>query len=92
VWPKGSFVGRATEGGGEQLVAEADPEDRDAPDELADLARDARKGGRVAWAVREEDAVRPEGEHFVGAGGAGTTVTLAMAPRWRTIVVLMPKS
>src|SRR2546422_7418399 len=47
------------EGETEELMAQADPEDRDrAVRELADRADRVRHRCRVAWAVREEDPVR----------------------------------
>ena len=58
----------AAEGGGQQLVAEADPEDghRARAGQVADLADDGGQGGRVAGPVGEEDPVGLEAEHLVG--------------------------
>src|SRR3954447_7406585 len=41
----------------EELVAEADPENRDTPNQVAQRCLCVREGRRVAWTVREEDAV-----------------------------------
>ena len=63
------FEGAAAVGVGEELVAEADAEDRFFADELAEFAVDVAERGRVAGAVGEEDAVGIFGEDFGGAGG-----------------------
>src|SRR5438445_2312933 len=59
--PVGQLDRLAAEGETQELMAEADPEDRDrAIRELADRADGVRHRRRVAGAVREEDPVRLE--------------------------------
>ena len=66
---EGQLVGRAAQCGGEDLVPEADAEDRDLPHQIGHGGGGAGQRGRVARAVGEEDAVGLEG-HDVGGGGA----------------------
>ena len=61
--------GRAAEGVGEDLVAEADAEDRELADESRDFLVDVAEGGGIAGAVGEEDAVRIFRQHLGGGGG-----------------------
>ena len=58
-------------GQAEQLVAEADAEDRLLAEQAADRADRVVERLGVAGAVREEDAVGLVREHFFGGGGAG---------------------
>ena len=75
-------------------MAEADAEGRDAA--VDQCSPDHRHGvfagrGRVAGAVRQENAVRLEREDVLGRGLAGTTVTLQPLPaRRRRMLRLMP--
>ena len=88
-WPNGSLKVVGAEGGGEQLVAEADAEDRHLAEQLAD-ASDGVAGdrGRVAGAVREEHAVGLAGEDLGGRRGGGHDLDGGDPPRWRRIVRL----
>ena len=65
------LVGFAAEGEAEQLVAEADAEDRLLADQLADVAHLGLERLGVAGAVREEDAVGLERQHIFGGGERG---------------------
>ncbi len=68
---EGQLLGRAAEGGGQQLVAEADAEDRDLAEQAPDgLGRGGHRRG-VAGAVGQEDAVGLAGQHLVGRGPGG---------------------
>ena len=71
------LVGAQAQRAAEDLVAEADAEQRPAGVEHA-LHRADRVvgGGRVARAVGEEDAVRARGEQLLGGGGRGQHVRL----------------
>ena len=68
VVPEGQLVGRPAQRRRQDLVAEADAEDRHAPDEVGHRRRRTREGGGVARAVGEEHAVGLEGQHVVGRG------------------------
>ena len=70
-WPKGSLKVSQADGAAEQLVAEADAEDRALADQLADGVDDVAERRRVAGAVGEEDQVGVLGEHLLGGGRAG---------------------
>ena len=59
------------DGAAEELVAEADPEDRPLADELADGRDDVVERGRVAGPVGEEDEVGVVGEDVLRRGVAG---------------------
>jgi len=65
------FEGFSTEGTGEDLVAEANAEERFFADELAGGFTGVIQGLGIAGAVREENAVGAKGEDFVGRGGGG---------------------
>ena len=65
------FVGFAAEGEAENLVAEADAEDRRLADEAADVVDLGVQRLGVAGAVREEDAVGFEREDVFGGGERG---------------------
>ena len=65
------LVGLAAEGEADQLVAEADAEDRDTTHQAADVFLGVGAGLGVAGAVGEEDAVGLEGEHVFGVGFRG---------------------
>ncbi len=62
------FVGGRAHGQAEELVAEADAEDRLFADEIFEGGLDVVDGLRVAGAVGDEDAVGLVGEDFVGGG------------------------
>ena len=68
---EGQLVGLEADGAAEQLVAEADAEERALADQLADGVDDVVERRRVAGAVGEEDDVGVLGEHLLGRGGAG---------------------
>ena len=70
VVPERQLVRGPAERSRQELVAEADPEDGDAADQVGDGGRRTGQGGRIARAVGEEYAVRLERQH-VGRGGAG---------------------
>ena len=67
------LVGGGTQSAGQQLMAQADPEDGHGAviDQSPHLADDPGQGCRVTGAVRQEDPVRAEVEHRVGRGGSG---------------------
>ena len=65
------FVSRAAKDVPEDLVSEADAEDRGFANELLYFFVDVAERGRIAGAVREEDAVRVLGEDFGGGCGGG---------------------
>ena len=58
------LVGAAREGQGEQLVTEADPEDRERAEEPTGRFDPVARRGRVPGPVRQEDAVEPASEHL----------------------------
>ena len=60
------LVGLQADRAAQQLVAEADPVDRQLADQLADGVDDVVERGRVAGAVGEEDRVGVVGEQLVG--------------------------
>ena len=68
---EGQLVGGGPEGGGQQLMAEADPEDRDRArlDQRPDLGDDRRQGGGIPWSVGEEDPVGLHLQYRLGRGG-----------------------
>ena len=87
------LVSLAAEREAENLMAEADAEDRRLADQPADVVdlRVQRLG--IAGAVREEHAVGLEREHVFGGGERGTTVTRQPdCTRRRRMLCLMPKS
>ena len=65
------LVGLAAEGEAQDLVAEADAEDRRLADEFADLRGLVFERLGIAGAVREEDAVGLQGEHIFGEVSGG---------------------
>ena len=66
VVPERQLVGRPTQRGGQDLMAEADAEDRHTPHEVGHGGRRTGQGGGVTRAVGEEHAVGLEREHVVG--------------------------
>ena len=64
---EGQLEGLEADRAAEQLVAEADAEDRPLADQLADGLDDVVERGRVAGAVGEEDDVGVLGEDLLGA-------------------------
>src|SRR5215213_5553782 len=84
--------GFAAEGVTEQLVPEADPENRLVRHELAQLLMDVSERGRIAGAVAEEHTFRLLREHFRGARGAGYHVHgKAFLPQAAQDVALHPE-
>ncbi len=63
------LVGSAAEGGGQQLMAEADPEHRHLAEQAADGVDGVTDRRRVARAVGEEHPVGLAGQHRRGRGG-----------------------
>ena len=74
---EGELVGLEADGTTEQLVAEADPEDRLVADQAADRVDDVVEGGGIAGAVGEEDDVGLLGQDLLGGAGAGQQRQLA---------------
>ena len=66
---EGQLVGRAAECPGQDLVAEADAEDRHPAHQVGHGRGGAGQRGRIARPVGEEHAVGLEGEHLVGGRG-----------------------
>ena len=76
----GQLVGLEAEGAAEELVAEADPEVRDAPAQCRPEQLDLRGGrGRIARTVGEEQPVRRGGQHVVQGRRSGQDVGLDAA-------------
>ncbi len=71
---EGELVGGAAQGRRQQLVAEADPEDGNVPDQVADGVDGVGDGGGVARAVGQEDPVRAAGQDVVGGRRRGDDV------------------
>ena len=65
VVPEGQLVRPAAERGGQELVAQADTEDRYPAHQVGDRPGRPGQGRRVTGPVGEEDAVGVEGEHLV---------------------------
>ena len=63
------FVGLAAIGQAEDLVAQADAEDRFFTQQFSDVFYHAFDAGRIAGAIGEKDAVWIHGQNFGGAGG-----------------------
>ena len=74
------LVGLAAEGQAEELVAEADAEDRDLADEMADVVLRVRHRLRIAGAVREQHAVVAAVEDLLGMRGRRIDRDLAALP------------
>ena len=70
VMTEGQLVGRGPEGGGQELVPQADAEHRYLPEELTDGGGGVTDGRRVPRAVGEEHPVRLAGQHL-GRGRRG---------------------
>ena len=77
---------------GQDLVAEADAEDRHPSDEVGHRRGRAGQGGGITGPVGEEHAVGLERQDVVGGVPAGTTVTVPSVVSSWTMVVLTPKS
>ena len=88
------LVGAAAEREPEDLVPEADAEDRHLAEQRARRSRRVRHGGGIAGAVGQEDAVGLHAPAPRAAGvAAGTTRTRQpLATRLRRMLRLMPKS
>src|SRR4051794_29492153 len=65
------LVRAAAEREAEELVAEADAEDRDLPDEMADVLLRVRHRLRIARPIRKHHAVEALREDFVRVGRGG---------------------
>ncbi len=87
------LVGLAAKRQAEDLVAEADAEERRLAGEVADVLLRVVEGLGIAGAVRKEDAVGVHGEDFCRRCLAGTTVTRQFSRvSMRRMLDLMPKS
>jgi hypothetical protein len=71
VVPEGHLVRLAAQSEAEQLVPEADAEDRDLAEERAQRAHGVFESRRVSRPVGEEDAVGFRGEYLLRARRAG---------------------
>ena len=89
--PELQLVGGAAQGVGDHLMPEADAHDGPPPQQGLRAGDHVVEGGRVAWAGRQQDAVRVGGEDLLGGGRGGDGGDVAAArPEQAQDVVLDP--